>query len=869
MKKQNTSEELKTAKAELVFQNKEKKKRAAELIIANKELVFQNKEKKKRAAELAIANKELGFQNKEKKNRAAELVIANKELVFQNKEKEKRAAELSIANKELLFQNGQKEKRAQELEIALGELVANEKRYNALIENSADAILILSETGKPSYVSSSIEKILGYTGKEVMQMDILSIAHPDDLEPLAAVIQQVLANPGVPLKGHTGRMRHKNGSWRWLEATVTNMLHDPAIKGIVDNLRDVTENKFAEEKINHLNRLYAFISQINQAIVHSAHEQELFNAACKIAVNVGKFKLAFIGIVNEENGKINLVAEDGAISTDLEVFSSVAYNKNGPVAKLLQSGTLHAINNIAASYLDDRWKQYALTRGFKANIYLAIKKSGKTTAIFTLISAEADFFNQEEIALLAQAADDISFALSVFEKEKLKVNAEEALRESESNLQAIFENSSEGFILTDLAGNIKTFNKKAKEIFLANSGKEIIKGTSIFNFVRESTKEIYKAAIPKVLAGEYLQYDLSFERENGEINWFNFVINRVYNEETVEGFSIKASDITGNKEAEITLRQSELRYRQIVETAQEGIWTIDAADKTTFVNQKMCDIIGYTSAEMMGKTKLFFKDEEGLKIAKDILQKRSKTITETYESSFLTKDGRRIWTQISTNPIINDAGIYQGSLFMVADITDKKRLEKAIENERDQFFEIFSKAPSAIGMLKGADHVYEMVNPVNLQLIGKKDVIGKRAAEVLPEFIEQGIIDMLDRVYTTGKTHIDTEVLIKIDKEGKGELTDVYLNSVYQAYRNNEGKIEGILFFSNDVTEQILSRKAIEKSEKFFKGVIENSADMITMIDAAGNTMYASPAVAKKFGYSSEECLQINLADIVHTDDAL
>ncbi|MEO6129812.1 MAG: PAS domain S-box protein, partial [Ferruginibacter sp.] len=354
MKKQNTSEALKTVKAELVFQNKEKKKRAAELSIAKKELVFQNKEKKKRAAELIIANKELGFQNKEKKNRAAELVIANKELVFQNKEKEKRAAELSIANKELLFQNGQKEKRAQELEIALGDLVANEKRYHALIENSADAIFILSETGKPTYVSSSIEKILGYTGKELMQMDILSIAHPDDLEPQAAVIQQVLANPGVPMKGHTGRLRHKNGSWRWLEATVTNMLHDPAIQGIVDNLRDVTESKIAEEKINHLNRLYAFISQINQAIVHSPDEHELFNTVCKIAVNTGKFELAWIGIADEPNGKINLVSEEGAVSTDLKVFSSAAYKKNGPVANVLQSGTLHSINNIAASYLDDR-----------------------------------------------------------------------------------------------------------------------------------------------------------------------------------------------------------------------------------------------------------------------------------------------------------------------------------------------------------------------------------------------------------------------------------------------------------------------------------------------------------------------------------
>src|SRR5882762_2892951 len=119
---------------ELVFQNEEKKKRAAELIIANEELVFQNEEKEKRAAELGIANIELAFQNEEKEKRALEkekraeeLIIANKELAFQNKEKEKRAAELGIANIELAFQNEEKEKRASEKERRAEELIIANK----------------------------------------------------------------------------------------------------------------------------------------------------------------------------------------------------------------------------------------------------------------------------------------------------------------------------------------------------------------------------------------------------------------------------------------------------------------------------------------------------------------------------------------------------------------------------------------------------------------------------------------------------------------------------------------------------------------------------------------------------------------------
>ncbi len=135
MAKRTESDDLITANKELVFQNKEKGKRAGELVIANKELAFQNKEKGKRAAELIIANKELAFQDKEKEKRAAELSIANKELIFQNEEKGKRAEELIIANRELVFQNEEKEKRAEELIVANKELVfQNEEKEKRAAE---------------------------------------------------------------------------------------------------------------------------------------------------------------------------------------------------------------------------------------------------------------------------------------------------------------------------------------------------------------------------------------------------------------------------------------------------------------------------------------------------------------------------------------------------------------------------------------------------------------------------------------------------------------------------------------------------------------------------------------------------------------
>jgi len=96
-------------------------------------------------------------------------------------------------------------------------------------------------------VSPTIKKVLGYTEEETLQLELFSLFHKDEMEWALDVWQQILANPGVPIHVRPCRMKHKDGSWRWLEGTLTNFLNDNAINGIVDNFRDVTDSKKAKE----------------------------------------------------------------------------------------------------------------------------------------------------------------------------------------------------------------------------------------------------------------------------------------------------------------------------------------------------------------------------------------------------------------------------------------------------------------------------------------------------------------------------------------------------------------------------------------------------------------------------------------------
>lgn len=579
---------------------------------------------------------------------------------------------------------------------------------------------------------------------------------------------------------------------------------------------------------------------------------------------------------------------------------------------------------------------------------------------------------------------------------------------AQTHLQTIFENTSEGFVLTDKDGFVKTFNTKAAQTIYLNSELEITIGSSIYDYIHASRKDSYKGLLLRVLAGEIIQYDYAFERKNGDLKWYSFTLNPAYNNTAeIEGICITSTNITERKLTEQKLYESEAFNKGILSSLSSQIAVLDKSGYLINVNQAWTDFAlenGMTSLErvaigsnyfdvceravehgdkdaaraLVGIQSVFKRDREYFemeypchspieqrwfvlramnfgsdpdkvvishqniterKIAENNLSQTSvelqKTLTERnkiLDSSLdvictinangvfvnVSAASKQIWgytpeeligsnfrklvytedidksietvekitnnikVALFENRYVHKNGTIVSLLWSVnwdaklkvmyciaKDVTERKKLEQALVHERDQFYEIFLKAPSAIGMLKGADLVFDMVNPLVLELIGKTDVIGRPISEVLPELVDQGFIKLLETVYRTGETYIGREELIKLDTEGNGKLTDSYLNFIYQAYRNDEGEIDGIFFFINDITEQVVSRKTIETSEKFFKGVIENSDDMLTIMNASGKTIYASPAVSKKYGYSFDELLNLNSLDLIHPDDAV
>jgi PAS domain S-box-containing protein len=170
-------------------------------------------------------------------------------------------------------------------------LVISEKRFRALVENAPDGIALLDINGRLRQVTPSTEHILGYTLEEAVAQDPALLTHPHDLSDLLVLLNDLIQNPGK-IGSIQYRFRHKDGSWRWLESTISNLIAEPGVEAIVFNYRDITERKQAEEQIRRQVRRLQALRLIDIAIgssfdLHVVLEVVLQQLLTQLGVDAG------------------------------------------------------------------------------------------------------------------------------------------------------------------------------------------------------------------------------------------------------------------------------------------------------------------------------------------------------------------------------------------------------------------------------------------------------------------------------------------------------------------------------------------------------------------------------------------------------
>ncbi len=166
------------------------------------------------------------------------------------------------------------------------------------------------------------------------------------------------------------------------------------------------------------------------------------------------------------------------------------------------------------------------------------------------------------------------------------------------------------------------------------------------------------------------------------------------------------------------------------------------------------------------------------------------------------------WYTFSYSPVRDESGGIGGMFCACRETTAEVKHRAAIKEEQQRLRDLFQQAPGFMAVLRGPDHVFEIVNESYLQLIGhRRDVIGRPVKEALPEIEGQGFIELLDRGVKTGETFVGRSMPVTLQRQPGGAVEQRYVDLLYQPIRNDAGAISGIFAEGYDVTERVLAEE--------------------------------------------------------------
>ena len=463
----------------------------------------------------------------------------------------------------VFFRNISEKKRAEQ------QLKTSEEKTRLIMNSALDAIISIDEAGLITFWNPQAEQTFGWSAEEITGKSLTDTIIPPQY--------REMHQKGMELYRQTGKgpvlnkiieisAVNRSGAEFPIELTIIPVRYNGSVS-FSAFIRDISLRKKAEEKILKANRLYFFISQVNQMIVRATNQETLFKEACRIAVELGKFSLAWIGLVDEATESVVPVVYAGEENKYLSEIKPISIKDipegHGPTGQAIRNGQYYICNDIEADPAMDPWKDAALSRGYRSSMSLPIIKSGKVVGAFSFYAPVKNFFDDSEIALLEEATGDVAFALEVFEKEEMRRKAEQGIVESERRYHTLAEVSPVGIFHTDAAGSTTYVNPRWCQISGITYEKAM--GNGWFEAVHPGDRDMLRRNWEEATRHQQVSVsEYRFVRPNGSTAW---VIGQAIPERDADGAIVgyvgTTTDITDRKLAEKEMEESSQKLRQL------------------------------------------------------------------------------------------------------------------------------------------------------------------------------------------------------------------------------------------------------------------------------------------------------------------
>ncbi|MCC4771600.1 PAS domain S-box protein [Methanosarcina sp. DH2] len=497
---------------------------------------------------------------------------------------------------------------------------------------------------------------------------------------------------------------------------------------------------------------------------------------------------------------------------------------------------------------------------------------------------------EEELRQAYEQIQKQSRELQVFHEElqaqhEILHEVNKALRESEARLQVIVANSPDIIFEQD---------RDLRYTWIYNplyplSASDVIGKTEADLLPPDQAQQLESIKHRVLYTGKHEHVLLQLS-PGGEPRWFEAIYEPRYDAAgQITGVLSYTRDVTERKKIEKELQESEVKYRNIVETASEGIWIGDPEARTIYVNKRLTEMLGYTPDEMIGKFAWDFASEEEKQVVKKNIERRWQGIDESYEFKFIRKDGSPLWAIVSSKSLFDDDGKFTGSMSMLTDITRRKKAEDKLketldsleEKVRERTAELEGAYNSLKESKKGLEDAQKMAHIGNWEwdIVNDKScwsdetyrILGlspkelKPAYDVFLSYIQPDDRDYVDNAVKqalNGKPfNIDFKI---ISADGTERIVNEQGEVVFDE-KNNPVRMRGTV---QDITESKLAQQKIQESEERYRSFIENFKGIAFQADENFIPVFMHGTVEEITGYNEEDFMSRQpWKDIIHSED--
>ncbi len=333
-----------------------------------------------------------------------------------------------------------------------------------------------------------------------------------------------------------------------------------------------------------------------------------------------------------------------------------------------------------------------------------------------------------------------------------------------------------------------------------------------------------------------------------------------YDEGDVAQLQLVANELhklMAQRRAEDALRKSEERYRRIVETAREGVWTMDREHRTTLVNDQMTRMLGYEPGEIIGRAVEEFMFGEDLPAHRERMARRHEGQGAAYEHRFRRSDGSELWTIVSATALTDPAGQFDGSFAMFTDITERKQAEEARRESEANLRALLAASTQSVLLLDVRGAVIE-INEIGAQRLGRRreELLGADVYDHLPPEMVAPRRARLAQVVSSGQP-------LRFEDSRSGRVLNQHLVPIF----SEAGQVVRVAVFAEDITERKQMEEELRHSERLFRLAFEESPVGRCLVEVDGRIGKTNHAFCALLGRSEHALGGLNFLEVTHPED--